>query len=106
MVMAGSCDVDSTRAAVILRKRFESEMHYGYNVAVHLAFGLLYLGGGSYTLSRTNKAIAGLLCAVYPIFPASPSDNGQYLQALRHFYTFALESRLLQAKEISNGMNV
>lgn len=81
-------------------------MHYGYTMAVHMALGFLYLGSGSYTFSRSNKALAGLLCAVYPVFPSSPSDNCHHLQALRHFYVFALESRLLQAREIDGGASV
>ena len=34
MVMAGSCDVDCFRALRVLRKRFEPDMHFGYNQAV------------------------------------------------------------------------
>lgn len=64
---------------------------------------MIFLGQGQYTLSRSNKAIAGLFCSVYPVFPISPSDNRFHLQALRHFYVFALETRLLQAKDIDSG---
>lgn len=103
MVMAGSCDVECFRALRILRKRFEVDMHFGYNQAVGLALGLLFLSNGSFTLSRSEKAIAGLLSAVYPIFPQSAQDNRYHLQALRHFYVFALETRLLQAKDIDTG---
>ena len=70
-------------------------MHYGYNQAILMALGILFLGNGRYTLSRSDKAIAGLLCAVYPVFPETPQDNKYYLQAMRHFYVFALETRLL-----------
>lgn len=43
---------------------------------------------------------------MYPIFPSSPQDNRHHLQALRHFYVFALETRLLQAKDIDTGAYV
>lgn len=103
MVMAGSCDIECFRALRVLRKRFESEMNFGYNQSISLAFGLLFLSNGQFTLSRSDKAVAGLLSAVYPIFPSSPQDNRHHLQALRHFYVFALETRLLQAKCIDTG---
>jgi anaphase-promoting complex subunit 1 len=103
MVMSGSCDLESFRALRILRKRFEADMHFGFNQAIGLAFGLLFLSNGQFTLSRSEKAIAGLLSAVYPIFPQSAYDNRFHLQALRHFYVFALETRLLQARDIDSG---
>jgi anaphase-promoting complex subunit 1 len=34
MVMAGSCDLESFRVIRVLRKRFETDMHFGYNQAV------------------------------------------------------------------------
>jgi anaphase-promoting complex subunit 1 len=95
MVMAGKCDVGCFRIMRVLRKRFEGEMHYGFNMAINMAIGFLFLGSGAYTFSRSNEAIAALLCATYPIFPSSPSDNRYHLQALRHFYVLAIETRLL-----------
>lgn len=81
-------------------------MNFGYNQAIFLAFGMLFLSNGQFTFSRSDKAIAGLLSAVYPIFPTSAQDNRYHLQALRHFYVFALETRLLQAKDIDTGLFV
>ena len=95
MVMAGSCDLDCFRVLRVLRKRFEPEMHFGYNQAIHMAIGFLFIGNGVYTFSRSSKAIAGLLCAVYPVYPATAADNRYHLQALRNFYVLALESRFL-----------
>jgi anaphase-promoting complex subunit 1 len=103
MVMAGTCDVDSFRRLRVLRKRFEAEMHYGYNMAINMSIGFLFLGNGAYTFNRSDKAIASLLCALYPVFPNSPSDNRHHLQALRHFYVMAIETRLLQARDIDTG---
>ena len=95
MVMAGSGDVDCFRTLRLMRKRFEHDMHYGYNMAINMAIGFLFLGHGSFTFSNNNLAIASLLCSMYPVFPQSPSDNRYPLQALRHFYVLAIEARLL-----------
>ena len=106
MVMAGTCDVETFRCLRVVRKKIEVEMHYGNNMALNMALGFLFLGSGAYSFGRSEKAIAGLLCSVYPIFPASPSDNRHHLQALRHFYILALETRLLQARDIDTGKYV
>lgn len=103
LVMAGTCDTDCFRVLRILRKRLEGEMHYGYNMAVNMAIGFLFLGSGAYTFSRSEKAIAALLISTYPILPSSASDNRFHLQALRHFYVLAIETRLLQARDIDTG---
>ena len=101
--MAGTGDTECFRTLRVLRKRFEHDMHYGYNLAINMSLGFLFLGGGAFTFSRTNLSLAALLCALYPMFPSSPSDNRYHLQALRHFYVLAIESRLLQAKDIDTG---
>lgn len=96
LVMAGTCDVEAFRQLRILRKRLEGgDMHYGYNLAINMAIGFLFLGSGAYTFSRSERAIAALLISTYPILPSSPSDNRFHLQALRHFYVLAIETRLL-----------
>ncbi len=72
MIMAGTGDVDCFRILRVLRKRFEHDMHYGYNMAIHMALGFLFLGGGAFTFSRSDLSIAALICALYPIFPSTP----------------------------------
>ena len=104
LVMAGSCDVEAFRQLRVLRKRLEQgEMNYGYNMAIHMAIGFLFLGSGALTFSRSERAIAALLIATYPILPNTPSDNRHHLQALRHMYVLAIETRLLQARDIDTG---
>lgn len=49
-------------------------------MAIHMSIGLLFLGGGMYTLSTSNEAVAALLCAFYPLFPCHMSDNRLHLQ--------------------------
>ena len=78
-------------------------MHYGHNMAINMALGFLFLGSGAFTLSRAPFSIAALMCALYPIFPADPNDNRFHLQALRHFWVMAIETRLVQARDIDTG---
>ena len=42
---------------------------YGNYMVISMALGFLFLGGGNYTLSTSNKAIAGLICALFSRFP-------------------------------------
>jgi hypothetical protein len=60
-----------------------------------MALGFLFLGNGKHSFKQDNLSVAMLLCAVYPKFPSAASDNRFHLQALRHFYTFAVSHRLL-----------
>lgn len=103
IVMAGTGDIECFRVLRVLRKRFENDMHYGFNMAIHMSLGFLFLGSGAFTFSRNNLAIAVLLCSLYPVFPQNPADNRYHLQALRHFYVLAIETRLLQARDIDSG---
>ncbi len=50
--MAGSGDSECYKTLRIIRKRLESEMHYGHNMAINMALGLLFLGSGAYNLSN------------------------------------------------------
>ncbi|XP_036402941.1 anaphase-promoting complex subunit 1 [Megalops cyprinoides] len=95
MVMAGSGNLRVLQLCRFLHKRTSGEMNYGFHMAHHMALGLLFLGGGRYTLSTSNSAIAALLCALYPHFPAHSTDNRYHLQALRHLAVLAAEPRLL-----------
>ena len=79
-----------------------------------------------YSLSRSNKAIAALVVALYPKFPNSSTDNRYnniitltmyvyngincvngislncryHLQALRHLYVLAAEPRILVTRDV------
>lgn len=95
IIMAGTCDNECMQMLRALRKRFEQDMNYGFNQAINMSIGFLYLGSGAYTFSSSDMAIASLIAALYPVFPKSPSDNRYHLQALRHFYILAIETRLI-----------
>ena len=45
-VMAGTGNLDVLRIARQLHKRHSPDVHYGNHMAVHMAIGLLFLGGG------------------------------------------------------------
>ncbi|XP_046664707.1 anaphase-promoting complex subunit 1 isoform X3 [Homalodisca vitripennis] len=104
MVMAGSGDLEVMRVCRYLHSRVgQPTVTYGSHLATHMALGLLFLGGGRYTLSTSPPAIAALLTAFFPKFPTHSNDNRYHLQALRHLYVLAAESRLLLPRDIDTG---
>ncbi|MEQ2262531.1 Anaphase-promoting complex subunit 1, partial [Xenotaenia resolanae] len=102
MVMAGTGNLKVLQLCRFFHKRTGGEMNYGFHMAHHMALGLLFLGGGRYTLSSSNSAIAALLCALYPHFPAHSTDNRYHLQALRHLAVLAAEPRLLVPVDVDS----
>lgn len=102
MVMAGTGNLKVLQLCRFFHKRTGGEMNYGFHMAHHMALGLLFLGGGRYTLSTSNSAIAALLCALYPHFPAHSTDNRYHLQALRHLVVLAAEPRLLVPVDVDS----
>ncbi|KAF3826557.1 hypothetical protein GH733_009082 [Mirounga leonina] len=104
MVMAGSGNLKVLQLCRFLHMKTGGEMNYGFHLAHHMALGLLFLGGGRYSLSTSNSSIAALLCALYPHFPAHSTDNRYHLQALRHLYVLAAEPRLLVPVDVDTNM--
>ena len=104
-VLAGSGHLDTLRLLRLLRRRVDPPHHgggggsitYGSHMAISLAIGLLFLGGGTHTLSTSPAATAALLTAIVPPFPATPTDNRGHLQALRHLYVLAAVRRDVRA---------
>ncbi|KAF9321088.1 Anaphase-promoting complex subunit 1 [Podila horticola] len=103
MVVAGSGRIDFMRRLRILHKRTAGDISYGSHMAYHMALGLLFVGGGGYTLGTSPSCVATLLCSLYPRFPTSPSDNRAHLQAFRHLWVLALEPRCLVTIETHTG---
>jgi len=99
-VMAGTGDLHLFRRLRALHGRTEIDIPYGSHLAAHLAIGILFLGGGTYTFGSSNIAIASLLCAFYPLFPTTVLDNKSHLQAFRHFWVLAAEPRRLVIYEV------
>lgn len=100
MVMAGTGEINCLR-----RLRYSFALHnlnfkYGTHVMVHMSLGLLFLGGGKYTLGTSDAAIACLVTAFFPRFSQLSSDNKTYLQALRHLWVLAVEPRCLITRDV------
>ncbi|XP_042671415.1 anaphase-promoting complex subunit 1 isoform X1 [Centrocercus urophasianus] len=103
MVVAGSGNLKVLQLCRFMHKKTGGEMNYGFHLAHHMALGLLFLGGGRYSLSTSNSSIAALLCALYPHFPVHSTDNRYHLQALRHLYVLAADPRLLIPVDVDSN---
>ncbi|GAB7361313.1 hypothetical protein MBLNU230_g1370t1 [Neophaeotheca triangularis] len=99
-VMAGTGDIITFRYLRRQHGRTNAETTYGSHMAAHLAIGVLFLGGGTYTFCTSDLAIASLMCAFYPLFPIDVQDNRCHLQALRHFWIFAADARCIVIQDI------
>lgn len=102
-VMAGTGDLELFRRLRALHAQVGPDVLYGSHLASHMAIGVLFLGGGTYTFSTSNKALAALLCAFYPIFPTDVQDSRAHLQAFRHFWVLAAEPRCLVVRDVDTG---
>ncbi|XP_059654080.1 anaphase-promoting complex subunit 1 isoform X2 [Cornus florida] len=108
VVMAGSGHLQTFRLLRFLRSRNSADGHanYGSQMAVSLAIGFLFLGGGMCTFSTSNSSIAALLITLYPRLPTGPNDNRCHLQAFRHLYVLATEARWMQTIDVDTGLPV
>ncbi|KAF9428954.1 Anaphase-promoting complex subunit 1 [Podila epigama] len=104
MVVAGSGRVDLLRRLRQLHRKATGDVSYGNHMAYHMALGLLFVGGGGYTLGSSPSCVAALLCGLYPRFPTSPNDNRSHLQAFRHLWVLAVEPRCLVTRETRTGV--
>lgn len=100
VVMAGTGDLQTFRYLRRLHGRTDAETPYGSHLAAHLAIGTLFLGGGTYTFSTSDLAVAALIVAFYPLWPTDVQDNRVHLQAFRHLWVFAAEPRCVVAEDI------
>lgn len=105
-VMAGTGDLEVLRRLRSLHGRDDPNTSYGSHMAAHLAIGALFLGSGTATFGTNDLAIASLLIAFYPVFPANVQDNRAHLQAFRHFWVFATDPRCLISKDIATGQTI
>lgn len=106
LVFAGSGNLEVVRIVRAMRSRIgptNSHVTYGSHLAWHMALGLLFLGAGRFTLSRSPQAIAALVCALFPKFPIHSNDNRYHLQAFRHLYVLAVEARVFLPRDIDTG---
>lgn len=76
---------------------------YGVHVATHQSLGLLFLGGGRFTLGTSDAAIACMVTAFFPRFSHISSDNRSFMQPLRHLWVLATEPRCLIARDVDTN---
>lgn len=107
LVMAGTGHLDTFRLLRFLRRRTDADgITFGNQMAISMAIGFLFLGGGGLTFATNNGAVAALLIALYPRFPTAPNDHRCHLQAFRHLYVLATEKRCLQTVDVDTGLPV
>ncbi|CAM6126514.1 unnamed protein product [Calypogeia fissa] len=108
VVMAGTGHLETFRLLRYLRRRSDSDgaINYGNHMAVSMATGFLFLGGGLRTFGTNNGAVAALLVALYPRFPTAPNDHRCHLQAFRHLYVLATEARCVRTIDVDTGLPV
>ncbi|BBN07484.1 anaphase-promoting complex subunit 1 [Marchantia polymorpha subsp. ruderalis] len=108
VVMAGTGHLQTFRLLRYLRRRNDSDggINYGNHMAISMAIGFLFLGGGLRTFGTNNGAVAALLIALYPRFPTTPNDHRCHLQAFRHLYVLATEARCVQTVDVDTGLPV
>ncbi|KAF3675852.1 hypothetical protein FXO38_04592 [Capsicum annuum] len=107
-VMAGSGHLQTFKLLKYLRGRNSADGHlsFGNQMAVSLAIGFLFIGGGMQTFSTSKSSIAALLITLYPRLPTGPNDNRCHLQAFRHLYVLATEARCVQTVDVDSGLPV
>jgi anaphase-promoting complex subunit 1 len=108
MVMAGTGEITCFRRLRYAYGMSQQAMNhqpykYGIHVATHMSIGLLFLGGGRFTLGTSDAAIACMVAAFFPRFHHLSSDNKSYLQALRHLWVLAVEPRCLIARDVDSA---
>ena len=109
LVMAGSGDLETFKLLRGLHSRDNTKsgrMSYATSMAVSMAVGFLFLGGGQLSFSTSKKAVASILISLFPHFPASTTDNRTHLQALRHLYVLGAENRCMEAIDVESWETV
>lgn len=106
MVLAGSGDVDFLRHLRRAHGDVDGDVCYGSHMATHMALGLLFLGGGRFTLGTSDLGVAALLISFLPPFPRWSGDNRAHLQVFRHLWYLAIEPRLLITTDVETDQLV
>ncbi|KAF8515724.1 hypothetical protein BU17DRAFT_51474 [Hysterangium stoloniferum] len=103
MVMAGTGEINCLRRFRYAHGQATQPSRYGVHMATHMSIGMLFLGGGRYTLGTSDCAIACLLAAFFPRFPTLSHENRGHLQALRHLWVLAVEPRCLIGRDVESN---
>lgn len=106
IVMAGTGDLDTLRRLRYLQGITDHYTNYGDYLAINMALGFLFLGGGQQSFRTSDDfSLAAIITSVYPVF-----SNNNYectsecsevlLQAFRHFWAMAVENRCLVVRDV------
>ncbi|KAG8883968.1 Anaphase-promoting complex subunit 1 [Tulasnella sp. 332] len=106
IVMAGTGELNALRRLRYAHGQLLAFVKYGSHMTSHIALGMLFLGGGRYTLGTSNAAIACLICAFYPRWPNNSSDSKGFLPIFRHLWALAVEPRCLTTRDADSGETV
>lgn len=98
--MVGTGELSCLKRLRLAHGMYNQPIRYGSHMATHMALGLLFLGGGRFSLGNSDAAVACMVAAFYPHFPDLSSDSRAYLPALRHLWVLAVEPRCLVARDI------
>ncbi|TIB13013.1 hypothetical protein E3P89_01390 [Wallemia ichthyophaga] len=104
-VMAGTGELGILKRLRIAHGQFgaSSGRNFGSQMATHMALGLLFLGGGEYTLTNSNEAVGFLLCALYPKWPMTPADQSNHPFAYRHLWVKAVQKRCFIPRDVKTN---
>ncbi|GME81577.1 unnamed protein product [Ambrosiozyma monospora] len=112
LVMAGTGDLDTMRRLRFLQGITDNKFSYGNYMALSMALGFLFLGGGQQAF-RTDDlfSIAALITSIYPVFGSNNYSLGNtcveiHLQALRHFWALGVQNRCLLFRDVNTKQPV
>ncbi|CED85374.1 Anaphase-promoting complex (APC), subunit 1 (meiotic check point regulator/Tsg24) [Phaffia rhodozyma] len=105
-VMSGTGELSVLSRLRLAHGSLDRESNYGFHSAIHMALGLLFLGGGKHTLGSSNQAIASMVCAFFPTFNITENENRSYPQPFRHLWALAVEARCFAARDIDTDDTV
>ncbi|KAH8113019.1 hypothetical protein DFH11DRAFT_1602401, partial [Phellopilus nigrolimitatus] len=100
IVMVGTGEISCLKRLCLAHGMYNQPIRYGSHMAIHMAIGLLFLGGGRFSPGNSDASVAYMIAAFYPHFPALSSDNRAYLPALRHLWPRCLIARDVDTKEV------
>ena len=105
LVMAGTGDLATLQLLLSTRQRVEERSAFSREQSWAMCLGLLFLGGGEWSVKRGKSAIGPLLLSLFPTFPSgsAPNDNRLFLQPLRHIYALSAECRTMRAIDVDGG---
>lgn len=104
--MAGTGELNALRRLRYAHGQLLPFVKYGSHMTSHISLGMLFLGGGRYTLGTSNASIACLISAFYPRWPNHSCDSKGYLPIFRHLWALAVEPRCLTTRDADSGETV